>query len=114
VGGALAEPACDRHGRQLAGESPVTGPERRQRVGEGKGARRNSLGLPEEGTTVTREPMRDLKEAVAKIVTQVRYEPLGGPVGRARHRGMPKPDILSVTRPGRGGGWAMKVGDLTR
>ncbi len=58
--------------------------------------------------------MRDLKEAGVKIVTQVRYEPLGGLVGGARHPELPKPDILSVTRPSRGGGWAMKVGDLTR
>ncbi len=46
---AVASERCDRHGRSLAGESPATSLERRQRVGEGKGARRNSLGLPDEG-----------------------------------------------------------------
>jgi hypothetical protein len=40
---------CDRHGHELAGESPVITPERRECVGKGKGARRNFLDLPEEG-----------------------------------------------------------------
>jgi hypothetical protein len=40
---------CDRHGHELAGESPVITPERREYVGKGKGARRNFLDLPEEG-----------------------------------------------------------------
>ena len=40
---------CDRHGHELAGESPVIALERREYVGEGKGARRNSLDLPDEG-----------------------------------------------------------------
>jgi len=89
-------------------------PERRQHVGEGKGARRNFRELPEEGTNGKRKPMRDLKEAVAKIATQAWCEPLAGQVGRARRPQPPKPDILSVTRQGTGGGWAMKVDDLTR
>ena len=58
--------------------------------------------------------MRDLKEAVAKIATQTWCEPLGGFTGRARYPRLPKPDILSVTRLSRGGGWAKKVSDLTR
>ena len=37
---------CDRHGHELAGESPAIALERREYVGEGKGARRNSLDLP--------------------------------------------------------------------
>jgi hypothetical protein len=40
---------CDRHGHELAGESPAITPERREYVGKGKGARRNFLDLPEEG-----------------------------------------------------------------
>jgi hypothetical protein len=40
---------CDRHGHELAGESPAITLERREYVGEGKGARRNSFDLPEEG-----------------------------------------------------------------
>jgi hypothetical protein len=43
---------CDRHGHELAGESPVITPERREYVGKGKGARRNFLDLPEEGSMV--------------------------------------------------------------
>ncbi len=58
--------------------------------------------------------MRDLKEAVVKIVTQAWCEPLVGQVGRAWRPQPLKPDILSVTRQGTGGGWAMKVDDLTR
>jgi hypothetical protein len=65
------------------------------------------MGCPMRDKTVTWEPMRDLKEAVAKIATQARCEPLVGLEGRARHPRLPKPDILSVTRPGKGGGWAM-------
>jgi hypothetical protein len=56
---------------------------------------------------VTWEPMRDLKEAGAKFATQAWCEPLAGLEGRARYPRLPKPDILSVTRPGKGGGWAM-------
>jgi hypothetical protein len=52
--------------------------------------------------------MRNLKEAVAKIVTQARCEPLGGLEVRARYRRLPKPHILSVTLLGRRGGWATK------
>ncbi|HDL89533.1 MAG TPA: hypothetical protein ENG14_01350 [Thermodesulforhabdus norvegica] len=52
-------------------------------------------------------PMRDLKEAVAKIATQTWCEPLVGLEGRAWYRGLLKPNILYVTRPGIGGGWAM-------
>ena len=40
---------CDRHGHELAGESPAITLERREYVDEGKGARRNSHDLPEEG-----------------------------------------------------------------
>ena len=90
------------------------GLERRQHVDEGKGARRNSPELPEEGINGKAEPMRDLKEAVVKIAAQARCEPLAGHVGRARRPRSPKPDILSVTRRGIGGGRAMKVSDLTR
>jgi len=50
--------------------------------------------------------MRDLKEAVVKTATQAWCEPLAGLGGRARYRQLPKPDILSVTRLGIGGGWA--------
>jgi hypothetical protein len=60
------------------------------------------------------EPMRNLKEAVVKLVTQTRCESLAGCVGRARHLRLPKPDILSVTRHSTGDGWAMKVNGLTR
>ncbi len=42
--------------------------------------------------------MRDLKEALAKFATQVRYEPLVGFAERARYPRLPKPDILSVFR----------------
>ena len=51
--------------------------------------------------------MKDLKEAVAKIVTQTWCEPLAGRVEWARYLSLPKPDILSVTQSGIGGGWAM-------
>ena len=40
---------CDRHGHELAGESPAITLERREYVGESKGARRNSFDLPEAG-----------------------------------------------------------------
>ena len=40
---------CDRHGHELAGESPAIALERREYVDKGKGARRNSFDLPEEG-----------------------------------------------------------------
>jgi hypothetical protein len=89
---------CDRHGHELAGESPVITPERREYVGNGKGARRNSFDLPEEGQHGEREPMRDLKEAGAKSVTQTWCEPLEGYTERARYPRLPKPDILSVFR----------------
>jgi predicted patatin/cPLA2 family phospholipase len=52
VDGGVVDPVpvgCDRHGHELAGESPVITPERREYVGKGKGARRNFLDLPEEG-----------------------------------------------------------------
>ncbi len=42
--------------------------------------------------------MRDLKEALAKPVTQTRCEPLVGCTERARYPRLPKPDILSVFR----------------
>jgi hypothetical protein len=50
----------------------------------------------------------DLKEAVAKIDTQTWCEPLFGLEGRTRCLRQPKPDdILSGTRLGIGGEWAM-------
>jgi len=52
--------------------------------------------------------MRNLKEAVAKIATQARCEPLVGLEVRARYLRLPKPHILSVTLLSIGGGWAMK------
>jgi hypothetical protein len=76
---------CDRHDSKLAGVSPAITPERREYVGEGKGARRNSFDLPEEGLTGNKEPMRDLKEALAKFATQARCEPLVGFTKRARY-----------------------------
>ena len=76
---------CDRHGHKLAGANPVIAPERREYVGKGKGARRNFPDLPEEGTTGDGKPMRDLKEAGAKIATQARCEPLVGLTERARY-----------------------------
>jgi len=45
------------------------GLERRQHVDEGKGVRRNLHRLPEEGINGLWRPMRNLKEAVVKIVT---------------------------------------------
>ena len=42
--------------------------------------------------------MRDLKEALAKLATQTRCEPLVGFAERARYLRLPKPDILSVFR----------------
>jgi hypothetical protein len=51
--------------------------------------------------------MRDLKEAVVKIATQARCEPLVGREEGPRYRILPKADILYVTRPCIGGGWAM-------
>jgi hypothetical protein len=89
---------CDRHGHELAGESPATTLERRECVDKGKGARRNSLDLPEEGYIGEREPMRDLKEAGVKPATQARCEPPAGFAERARYLPLPKPDILSVFR----------------
>jgi len=64
--------------------------------------------LPDEGGNGRVEPMRDLKEAVVKIATQAWSEPLAGLGGGARYLRLPKPDILYVTRLGRGGGWAMR------
>ena len=52
--------------------------------------------------------MRNLKEAVAKIATQARCEPLIGLEVRARYPQLPKPRILSVKLLSIGGGWAMK------
>jgi len=89
---------CDRHGHELAGESPATTLERRECVDKGKGARRNSLNLPEEGCNGAREPMRDLKEAGVKPATQARCEPPAGFAERARYLPLPKPYILSVFR----------------
>jgi len=89
---------CDRHGHELAGESPVITPERREYVDKGKGARRNSLDLPEEGKSGDGEPMRDLKEAGVKPATQAWCKPLEGFADRARYPELPKPDILSVFR----------------
>lgn len=63
---------------------------------------------PTREKTADAKPMRDLKEAVAKIATQAWCEPLEGRVGRARSLELPKPDILFVTQPGKGGEWAMK------
>jgi len=40
---------CDRHGHELAGGSPAIAHERREYVGDSKGAQRNSFDLPEEG-----------------------------------------------------------------
>jgi hypothetical protein len=51
LGDCVAE-KCDRHGHELAGESPAIALERRECVDKGKGARRNSLDLPEEGNLV--------------------------------------------------------------
>ncbi len=47
-------------------------------------------------------PMRDLKEAVTKMATQARCEPLVGLEGRARNPRLSNPNILSVIRPGKG------------
>ncbi len=58
--------------------------------------------------------MRDLKEACVKIATQTWCEPLVGLAEWARYLRLSKPYILSVIVQGRGGGWAMKVYDLTR
>jgi len=44
---------------RLAGESPDMALGRREHIDEGKGARRNSRLLPEEGSTVDVEPMKD-------------------------------------------------------
>jgi len=52
---------------RLAGESPDMALGRREHIDEGKGARRNSRLLPEEGSTVDVEPMKDLKEAGVQI-----------------------------------------------
>jgi len=52
---------CDRHDIRLAGESPDMA-FRREHIDEGKGARRNSRLLPEEGSTVDDEPTRDLNK----------------------------------------------------
>ena len=51
--------------------------------------------------------MKNLKEAVAKIVTQARCESLVGLEVRARYLRLPKPNILSVTLLGIGDGWAI-------
>ena len=51
--------------------------------------------------------MKNLKEAVAKIATQARCESLEGLEVRARYPQLPKPNILSVTLLGIGGGWAI-------
>ena len=50
------------------------------------------------------EPMRNLKEAVAKIATQTWCESLEGLEGRMRHLPLSKSYILSVFRLGKGGG----------
>lgn len=63
-------------------------------------------GCPTREQTVAMGPMTDLKEAVAKVAAQAWCEPLGGLHGRARYPQLPKPNILSVTCVGRGGGRA--------
>jgi len=72
---------------RLAGESPDMALGRREHIDEGKGARRNSRLLPEEGSMVDVEPMRDLKEAGVQIchLSSV-SEPLVGNCGRAKCR----------------------------
>lgn len=50
------------------------------------------------------EPMRNLKEAVAKIAAQTWCEPLEGLEGRMRHLPLLKSCILSVFQLGKGGG----------
>jgi len=57
--------------------------------------------------------MTDLKEALVKIATQTWCEPLEGRAEWARYPQLSKPKILSVIPQGIGGGWAMKVYDLT-
>ncbi len=49
---------------------------RKEHVGEGKGARRNSHLLPDEGSPVSVEPMRDLKEAGVQYCHLNESEPL--------------------------------------
>jgi len=83
---------------RLAGESPAMALGRGEHVDEGKGARRNSHLLPDEGITVDGEPMRDLKEAGVQICHLSVSEPLAGIDGRARYLVLPKPEILHVTR----------------
>ena len=75
------------------------------------------VSLPEEGIRGNHgdhRPMRDLKEAVAKFVTQARCEPLGGVCKRTRYPRLPKSNILSVSCMCIGGEWAKKATDLTR
>ena len=55
---------CDRHGHELAGASPAITLERREYVGEGKGARRNSFDLPEEEQIGDKGSVRDLTEVI--------------------------------------------------
>lgn len=85
---------------------------RREHVGEGKGARRNSpcsLWKEEAGKEAAgREPMRDLKEAGVQICHLSASEPLVGNHEKARRRGSSKPDFLLVTRGCREGRWAEK------
>lgn len=73
---------CDRHGSRLAGASPAMALGRREHVGEGKGARRNSLCTlwkEEAGKDAAgREPMRDLKEAGVQNCYLNVSEPLVG------------------------------------
>jgi transposase len=68
-----SEPVCDRHASRLAGASPARALGRREPVGEGKGARRDASTRSKEGPdgkdSAVEGPMRDLKEAGAKIVT---------------------------------------------
>jgi len=73
---------CDRHGSRLAGESPAMTLGRREHVGEGKGARRNSFceceGNWPHGRGGAKEPMRDLKEAGVQNCHLNESEPLVG------------------------------------
>lgn len=73
---------------------------RREHVGEGKGARRNSpcsLWKEEAGKEAAgREPMRDLKEAGVQICHLSASEPLVGIHCKARRRQSSKPNDLPV------------------
>ena len=58
---------CDRHGRELTGESPAIALERRREyAGKGKGARRNFPDLSEKGLLGDGKPIMDLKGCSGK------------------------------------------------